>query len=163
MSNRRFDLTEEQRNRLKFLRKDYNHSPEEIRRNPNMRKPNGEMHQLKVNDLNLKSNCDERIKIFKELQIGKPKLIEFVQVIKHWVNRVDSTGDCKIAKRSGRRRLLNEDQERELVKGIRKYCKDRNGYSTVRRKTGLLHVTTRTVNNYGIRNGFSELESIIID
>lgn len=48
----RIALTEEQRNRLKFLRKDFNQSPEEIRRNPNMRKPNGDMHQLKVNDLN---------------------------------------------------------------------------------------------------------------
>ena len=51
---KRTNLTEEQRNRIKFLRKDFNYSPVQIRESANMRKPNGEMYQLKVGYLNMR-------------------------------------------------------------------------------------------------------------
>lgn len=79
-------------------------------------------------------------------------------MIKHWVDRVDATGGCEIAKRSGRPRSLDDVQEQTVVKNIRKYCKDRSGYTTVRRKSKMFHVTNRTINNYGLKNGFRELK-----
>ena len=94
------------------------------------------------------------------MQISKLNLIgnHLVQVIKHWVDRVDVTGGCETAKRSGRPRSLDDEQEQKVVKTIRKYCKDRSGYTTIRRKSELFNVTARTINNYGLKNGFRELK-----
>lgn len=41
-----------------------------------------------------------------------------------------------------------------MVKKIRENCKNRAGYSAIRRQENLFNMTTRTVNNYGLRNGF---------
>lgn len=75
-------------------------------------------------------------------------------MIHKWVKRVDETGDCKISSKSGRPRKLDPDQEKELINDIRTNCKARGGYTTIRRHCALLNMTTRTVNNYGLRNGF---------
>ena len=56
--------------------------------------------------------------------------------------------------KSGRPRKLDSDQVEKLVKEIRDNCKTRGGYTTIRRCSALFNMTTRTVNNYGLRNGF---------
>ena len=81
-------------------------------------------------------------------------------MIQYWVHRVDSTDDCQIAKKSGRNRALKDDQEEDLVKCIREYAMHRSGYSKIREKNRLFHITRRTVNNYGLRNGFKRYRAV---
>lgn len=120
------NLTEDQRNKIKFFRTEYQLTASEIRKK--LIKPNGKLYQLKV--------------------------------IKKWVERCDKTGDCKLMSKSGRPRKLDEDQEKNLISSIRDNCKARGGYSTIRRRSALFSMTARTVNNYGLRNGFRAFRAV---
>jgi len=121
-----FNLTDDQRSKIKFFRTEYNLTPSEIRRK--IVKPNGKLYQLKV--------------------------------IRKWVDRVDQTEDCKLLPKSGRPRKLDLNQEEKLIENIRMNCKARGGYTTIRRCTSLFNMTTRTVNNYGLRNGFRTYRAV---
>ena len=118
---KRYSLTKEQRDLLRFLRTENKQTPKQIRKHPKMIKPNGELYQL--------------------------------QVIKNWVDRVDTCGHVdNLLKNTGRKRLFNKYQEGKLVKLMRKNCRRKGPYRYITRKRGL-RCTPRCLNNYGLRNG----------
>lgn len=120
-------LSDEVKNKIKVLRKDFKLEPIEIKYHTIMKKDNK---------------------------------YENLDVIKYWCKKVDQTGDCKVSKKSGRPPKLNKDQVDLLVKMI-----DQNPtkfYNEIKRKCNLNHVTRRTVNNYGLRNGIRKFYSNLI-
>lgn len=79
--------------------------------------------------------------------------------VKKWIERINQTGYTNTLSKSGRPRALNNQQESEVLKFI-----DRNpkkNYSVVAARFQKFNIKPRTVNNYAIRNGYSELKSLL--
>lgn len=72
-----------------------------------------------------------------------------LSTIKYWLNRIDTTGNCEVKAKTGRPRLLNNEQEAHLIKTIKLNPKTR--FRVIQDKSGLF-IPVRTINNYSLRN-----------
>lgn len=89
--------------------------------------------------------------------------LHLLKSIKLWFNRLDETGDVKEIKKSGRPRLLNNENENKLIDIITKNPKNR--FREIKRKaikSKLIseNVNIRTINNYSLRNGFKVRKAV---
>jgi hypothetical protein len=77
-------------------------------------------------------------------------------VIQNWVKRVDLYDSVETRlSQVGRKKLLNPQEEKVMTRLVRKNCKKVGVYTVVKRKMGFSG-TRRTLNNYGLKNGFRE-------
>jgi transposase len=104
--------------------------------------------------LNLKGLTAEQI--CKEEQLkrndGSPILKETVN---YWIKRINDTGNVNEKPKSGRRRILNAQQESKLIDFIQK--NNDMDYKTIKAKTNF-RGSTRSINNYALRKKISKLQ-----
>ena len=74
-----------------------------------------------------------------------------MKTVREWIERYRTTGSTSVKKKSGRPRILNKSQEARLVNRLMKNPGEM--YSEVK-ESFRLKCTRKTVNNYGLRNGF---------
>lgn len=77
------------------------------------------------------------------------------RAITNWITRLNDTGDVKKLSKTGRPKILNQQEEDLLVKTIQKFPKLR--YRKIRSLGGFQKVGVRAVNQYAIRNNFSKI------
>lgn len=78
-----------------------------------------------------------------------------VDTIRYWLNRFHQTNDVKEKRRTGRPKLLDEQQEKTVVKLIKENPKKR--YTKLRSlllEKNNISIRRRTLNNYALRNDF---------
>lgn len=76
--------------------------------------------------------------------------------INYWIKRIDATNNTLTEKRPGRPRLLNKNQENQLVEYVKDHPK--MVYREVKNKKKL-NCSRQTVNNYLLRNKISKFEN----
>ena len=74
-----------------------------------------------------------------------------MKTVREWIERYRTTGSTSVKPKSGRPRILNKHQETRLVNRLMKNPNEM--YSEVK-DSFRLKCTRKTVNNYGLRNGF---------
>ena len=102
----------------------------------------------------------EEIRALSELKRsdGSPPL---KRTIVNWIKRLNETGDTIRKKPEGRKRKLNLEDEAKLIRFIDRY--PLVDYATVREKFSYLGCSTRSINRYATRNGFSKLFSFYFE
>ena len=81
-----------------------------------------------------------------------------VRTVRYWIQRVESTGQVAVKKRTGRPKALTAEQERKLIDYIKK--NEKASYSKAKRKRRLTWVTRKTVNNYALRHKIKAYRAI---
>lgn len=74
-----------------------------------------------------------------------------MKTVREWIERYRTTGSTSVKKKTGRPRILNKTQETRLINRLIKNPNEM--YSTVKDSLKL-KCTRKTLNNYGLRNGF---------
>lgn len=89
-------------------------------------------------------------------QIRKHPSVAPIQkrTVVYWIERIEQTGSVDRIKQKGAKRILNRNQESELVKYVER--NNQKSYAQVKIDTKI-NCTPRTVNNYALRNGISKL------
>lgn len=75
------------------------------------------------------------------------------RMVKSWQKRFRETGSCVPKKSPGRKRILNINEERKLIKFVDK--NSLKSYRTAKNDQGL-SCSVRTVNRYAQRHGYSK-------
>lgn len=97
-----------------------------------------------------KGKSPEEIQKDEELQRSDETPI-LLSTVRYWAKRFSDSGGVEVKPRKGRPKVVNDKQEKKLVRLIEKHG-DRS-YSTIKSKTGFPG-DRRSLNNIALKNGF---------